>query len=347
MYPGRACYGARMRTFDQSGQSPLARFHLRAAASRLGRASAALATPGPLPGPKSGPGRSLIARARREGLVGADARFATDKLKDGLGAAVARAAGEKTPVEAFRRLFRPTDIVGLKVNCIAGKGLSTRPEVALVLADWLQQAGVPARNIVIWDRTDRELKNAGYTLNRDGSGVRVLGTNDAYDAKVQEWGPSASCFAKILVDDITALINLPVLKDHALSGASFGMKNWYGAVNNPNKLHADNCVPFIPHLAAFPPIHDKVRLTVIDGSIGQCHAGPGRSPRWAWPYNGFLASTDPVAIDAIGWQVIEARRKEVGLPSLAAEKREPLYIADAGKLGLGVADLRNVQVEDV
>ncbi len=321
-----------------------------AASTRLARAGAKLAAaslPGPPPGPRSAPGAALVARARREGLLGRDDRFAPEKLRDGLGAAVARAVGEKTPAEAFRRLFRPSDVVGIKVNCITGRGLSTRPEVVLQLAEFLQQAGVPARNILIWDRTDRELKNAGYTLNRDGGGVRIFGTNGEYDRVVREWGPSASCFAKFLVDDVTALINVPILKDHALAGVSFGMKNWYGAVNNPNKLHGDNCVPFVPHLAACPELHDKLRLTVLDGSIGQCHAGPGRSPRWAWPYNGFLASTDIVALDAVAWQVIEARRKEVDLPSLAAEKREPKYIADAAKLGLGVADLSKVRVEDV
>jgi uncharacterized protein (DUF362 family) len=217
----------------------------------------------------------------------------------------------------------------------------------LLLAQWLQDAGLPARNVVIWDRTDRELKAAGYTLNRDGAGVRIFGTNDAYETEVHEWGPSASCFASVLAKDITALINLGVVKDHGLAGVSFGLKNWYGAIHNPNKLHGDGCNPYIPHLAAAAPIRSKLRLTVVDGSIGQCHAGPGRSPRWAWPYNGFFASVDPVAIDALGWSIVEARRKEVGLPPLADEGREPLYIAAAAKLGLGEADLKKVQVEEV
>ena len=143
------------------------------------------------------------------------------------------------------------------------------------------------------------------------------------------------------------LSNLAVLKDHALAGVALGMKNWYGAVHNPNKLHDGACNPYVPHLAAAPLLHDKLRLIVVDGSVGQCHAGPSRNPRWAWPYRGFLASTDPVAIDAVGCKVLESRRKEVGLPPFAAENREPRYIADAGKLGLGQADLQKVQVEEV
>jgi uncharacterized protein (DUF362 family) len=125
------------------------------------------------------------------------------------------------------------------------------------------------------------------------------------------------------------------------------MKNWYGVVHNPNKLHADNCAPYVPHLVAFPLIRDRLRLSVVDGSLAQCHGGPARSPRWAWPYAGFLASTDPVALDAVGWQVLESRRKEVGLRPLAAEGREPRYIGGAARLGLGVADPARIERVDV
>ena len=150
-----------------------------------------------------------------------------------------------------------------------------------------------------------------------------------------------------MIEDVTALINVGVLKDHDLAGVSLGMKNWYGAIHNPNKCHADQCAPFIPPLSAFPLIHDRLRLTVIDGVTGQCHAGPGAAPKWAWPYKGVLASVDPVAIDAVGCGIIEDRRREVGLPSLAQDKRTPRWIADACKLGLGEADLAKIRVEDV
>jgi uncharacterized protein (DUF362 family) len=314
-------------------------------ASPLAAAARALALPGPQPGPRSAPSRPVVAIARREGLL-KDAAFDPAKLKEALGAAVARAAGESAPVDGLRRLFRPNDIVGIKVNCIAGRGLSPRPEVALQLATWLQAAGVAAERIVIWDRTQRELREAGYTPNT-GSGVRVVGTDGDYEATPRAWGPESSRFARLLAEEMTALIDLAVLKDHSGAGISLSMKNWYGAVHNPNRLHADNCAPFIPHLAASPLIRGKLRLTVVDGSVGQCHAGPSRSPRWIWPYNGFLASTDPVAIDAVGWRVLEARRKEVSLPTLTAEGREPRYIAAAEKLGIGVAEPSRITTAEV
>jgi uncharacterized protein (DUF362 family) len=287
-----------------------------------------------------------VAVGRRPGLLAAGGAIVPDVLESALGAAVARAVGEPTAVAAFRRLFRPRDVVGIKVNCLGGRGVSARPEVALQLAAFLQAAGVPADRIYVWDRTDRELRGAGYPIRRD-SGVRVFGTEEEFDESVVEWGPSASRFARVLARDLTGLISCAVLKDHGLAGASLSMKNWYGVVHNPNKLHADNCAPFLPHLVASPLIREKLRLSVVDGTLAQCHGGPSRVPRWAWPYQGLLASTDPVALDTVGWQILEARRREVGLGPLAAEGREPRYIAGAAKLGLGVADPTRIERVEV
>jgi uncharacterized protein (DUF362 family) len=290
--------------------------------------------------------KGLVARGKREGILGESGAPDAAKLEDALGKAVARAVGEKGPVEAMRRLFKPQDVVGIKVNCIAGKGLSPDPKLVALLGQWLVLAGLTPRNVVIWERTDRELIRAGYAIQREGSGVRCFGTNDDYEKSPREWGAGGSCFARVLAEEFTALINVGVLKDHDLAGVSIGLKNWYGAIHNPNKHHDDGCNPYIAHLAAFPLIRDKVRLTVIDAMSPQCQGGPARQPRWSWPYHAVLASTDPVAIDAVGWSVIEARRKEVGLEPLAKEKREPRYIAGAAKLGLGEADLSRIRVEE-
>ena len=275
---------------------------------------------------------------------GNEASDGTSGLDEVLAAALTRAAGEETPVGAMRHLFRPSDVVGIKLNCIAGRGLSPSPALVGRLCDHLREAGVPARNIVIWDRTDRELSAAGYEIVRSGSGVRCMGTEDDYERTPREWGAGGSCFAGILVNDLTALINVGVLKDHDLAGVSIGLKNWYGAIHNPNKHHAGGCAPYIPHLAACPLIREKLRLTVIDASTIQHQGGPARNPRWSATWNGVLASTDPVAVDAVGWRVIETHRKEAGLPSLAEEKREPTWIAAAGRLGLGQAEIGKIQL---
>jgi uncharacterized protein (DUF362 family) len=302
------------------------------------------AFPGPPPSKASAPSRPVVASFRKEGLLDAKGGMDPAKLEEILGPALSRATGEETAAGAMRSLFRPADVVGIKVNCIAGRGLSPDPVLVKRLCEYLQEAGVPARNIVIWDRTDRELASAGFTVARSGSSVRCMGTENDYERTPREWGPGGSCFAGILVSDLTALINVGVLKDHDLAGVSIGLKNWYGAIHNPNKHHADGCAPYIPHLAATPLIHDKLRLTVIDASTIQIHGGPARNPKWGRKWNGVLASVDPVAVDAVGWGLIESHRKEAGLRTLAQEKREPVWIAGAGRLGLGQADPSKIEV---
>jgi uncharacterized protein (DUF362 family) len=286
----------------------------------------------------------IVVQVRRPGVRDSSTgRVDPTRLDEMLTLAVTRATSRKTPVAAFRRLFRRSDVVGIKVGTLAGRGLSPHPELVAKLTQWLEQAGVKAGNIVIWDRTDQELRAAGYTLQKDRQKVRCFGTNQDYVWSPREWGAGGSCFPRLLLGELTALINVAVLKDHDLAGISAGLKNWYGAIHNPNKYHGDGCNPYIARLAAYPLIKSKLRLTVIDGLVAQCHAGPARSPRWAWPYDGVLVSTDPVAIDAVAWQVIEARRKQVGLKSLAAEGREPKWIAAAARLGLGEARIDHIR----
>jgi uncharacterized protein (DUF362 family) len=299
------------------------------------------------PSPASAPAKPLVARARREKLFDEEGQPVPALLDEVLGGPIARAVGEETPVAAFRRLFSESDVVGLKLNCLAGRGLSPNTWLVRRMTAWLREAGVPARNIILWERSGRELGRAGFKVGQGPGGVRVVATENDYDWTPREWGPGGSCFARLLVEDLTALINVGVLKDHDLAGVSVGMKNWYGVIHNPNKHHDENCAPFVAHLAAYPLIRDKLRLTVIDAVNAQCHGGPARSPRWRWPYRGVLASTDPVAVDAVGWAMIEERRKEKGLPTLAEEKRAPLWIANGASLGLGVADTGRIRVEEL
>ncbi len=291
---------------------------------------------------------SRVACARRPGVIDpATGAIVGSALRDLLGKSLGAAVGAEDPAGALRRLFHRGDVVGIKVNTLAGRGLSSRPELVFMLCEWLREAGVRPNNIVIWDRSDRELEAAGFKLNRSDTGVRCFGTNDDYDWTPREWGPGGSCFARVLVSELTALINVGVLKDHDLAGVSAGLKNLYGVIHNPNKYHDNGCNPYVAHLAAHPLLKSKMRLTVIDGLVAQCHGGPARSPRWAWPWGGVLVSTDPVSVDAVALRLIDERRREVGLKTLAADGREPKWIAEAARLKLGEARLDEIDVVNV
>jgi hypothetical protein len=65
------------------------------------------------------------------------------------------------------------------------------------------------------------------------------------------------------------------------------------------------------------------------------------------PHEALYVGTDPVALDLVGWAVVEAHRKNNGLPSLAEVGREPAYLRRAGELGLGIADANLIRLRDV
>jgi len=136
---------------------------------------------------------------------------------------------------------------------------------------------------------------------------------------------------------VTASVSLAILKDHGLAGVTAGMKNYFGAIHNPNKYHDDHCDPYVAEVFESGPVKSKHRLAVVDALLVQFHRGPAYHAAWAEPMGALIFSTDPVAADFTGWQLIERLRKRSGLPSLMEEEREPSYIRTASRMKLGCA----------
>mgnify|MGYP001819708042 CR=1 FL=1 len=115
------------------------------------------------------------------------------------------------------------------------------------------------------------------------------------------------------------LVNVAALKDHSMAGVTLSLKNNFGLISGAELLHGNikqgsGCEPGISELAARPEIRDKLRIAAIDALVGVCQGGPGPTEaRYAFRYGGLLLSRDPVALDRRGQQIIEARRKTIGL----------------------------------
>lgn len=254
---------------------------------------------------------------------------------------LALVTGETDDARAVSSLFGSGDRVGIKVNTIGGRALSTGPDVALPLADHLSRNGLQEKNVFVWDRTTRELRDAGYAVNAGRSGVRVFGTDAAgvgYGSDLVSHLDVGSLFSNIQSEFATASISLAILKDHGLAGVTAGLKNYFGAIHNPNKYHDSRCDPYVAEVFDSPPVKSKHRLTVLDALVVQFHKGPSYHARWAAKFGGLVFSLDPVAADTVGWTIIERLRAEAGLLPLADEGRAPAYLATAAKMGLGRAD---------
>ena len=218
----------------------------------------------------------------------------------------------------------------------------------MAIVEGLLSAGVSGSNIFIWERMNRELTRAGFSITRNG--LNIFGTDDlpggGYSMDIEFSGSVGTCFSQI-IKNVDALINVPVLKDHDIAGVTIGMKNFFGAIYNPNKFHGSGCNPYIADLVNHPLIKNKLRLTVCDASRVQVHNGPAFYPRYAREYGGILVSRDPVALDYTGWQIIEKLRKEFNLKSLKESGREPLYIKTAEKLKLGKARKDSIKIVEI
>ncbi|HDH58005.1 MAG TPA: DUF362 domain-containing protein [Bacteroidetes bacterium] len=251
------------------------------------------------------------------------------------------------PIEILRQLFSPRDRVGIKVNCLSGRRMSTHVELVDAIAKRLIEAGVPAGNILIWDRLNVDLREGGFKLQPWGEAVACAGCDVlGYENSLTIHKSIGSLFAKAVTRLCTAQINVPVLKDHGIVGVTLGMKNFFGAIHNPNKYHSNRGDPFIADLYSHPDIGGKVKLTIVDALEVQCEGGPPFQPKWCRDYGGLMTSNDPVALDRIGWKFIEDLRRGEGLPSLAEAGREPTYISTAAKLGLGTDDLETIEYRE-
>ncbi|MGB2987173.1 MAG: DUF362 domain-containing protein, partial [Phycisphaerae bacterium] len=295
---------------------------------------------------RGSPGRkSRVAIARDDALTKGRVDEHGDLLRKLLDASMQKLTGTSDAAGAWGKLFDRKDRVGIKVNTL---GLSTQPAVVDAIVAGLRQAGVPAENIIIWDRFDVELARAGFKLNKSKRGVQCRGTDaeqigSGYQRQIESSGRIGSCFSRIVAEQVDALISVPVLKDHNLAGVSLGMKNFFGAIHNPNKYHDHNCDPYIADVVSHRFIGPKWRLTVCDATRAQYNAGPGSHPGFAWPFGGLIVSTDYVAADAVAADLLELQRKAKGLKSFADDGRPAKHIATAAARGLGESDLAKIE----
>ncbi|MCB2205177.1 DUF362 domain-containing protein [bacterium] len=289
--------------------------------------------------------------------------------------AICALTGEKDINAAWRQFVAPGERIGLKVNPVAGKLLSTSTVLVAALIAQLESAGMKRSDIMIWDRREFQLEDAGFTADAF-PGIKLRGTeckdaNGSFrDAEGKlyseqridrEWSYWADCedaydeetlpymvnegrhsyFSSIVTKEVDKIINLPVLKN-AGSSVTLCLKNLaYGAVTNTGRLHKPLWAETCAQVPCFPPLRDKVVLNIVDGLTGCYHGGPGANPQFIIPYHRLLAGTDPVAVDSIGLSIVEAKRLEMKVQE-SPSKRARRFLELAEEYGLGTATTEQI-----
>ncbi len=259
--------------------------------------------------------------------------------------------GKATAVDAVKLFIHPSDKVVVKLNGIALANMSTNKELVLPFLDTLIASGVPAGNITVLEQYPSFLAGTRVNAANVPKGVNVALHNNS-DASMEYrmiTGTGVQTkFARVLTES-TAVVNFALIKDHSICGYTGTLKNMtHGCTINPHDFHLHHASPQIALLAAQDVIKSRVRLTITDAFKVMCHGGPlDKAPQFRLPYESVFASTDMVAMDTIGWEIVEDFRKKKNLATLTAEGRPPSYIKAAGDLGLGVADRTKIQYREI
>jgi len=301
-----------------------------------GSPSAPAVSPGPTT-PVSSEAR--VAHLTHSGVWEAQGRLSTRIVLKMIDEGVKGVTAAESAEAAWQSLFASDDVVAIKVNQIS-PSVFTNPVVAMAVAQRLMDVGVRPGNIIVWDRAGGELIRNGYELQEDPSRVVVRGVDGEWDDAPTRQGAFRGRLAKVLTRQCSALVNVPVLKQHNGAGVTLALKNHYGSHDNPRRHHGNQCDPFIADLNSIKAIRDKTRLIVCDATYACSHGGPqADDPNGCWQPDSILVATDPVAHDAHGTRVIEQRRAEQGLGPLT-----PKQLVTAMSRGLGTNDLGRITV---
>ena len=281
-------------------------------------------------------GKSRVALYTNPNLMETPSRPNPEKVLAMLDRGMMSVFGTDSVEKAWRQVASPTDVVALKVNTIASQ-LSTSPMVSYAIAHRLMEIGVPAQNILIFDRTTGELQRAGYEIVKTGTDKPYCYGTDGDYSEAYTQGAFTGRLSNILVQKATVLINVPVLKDWGGIQVTLSLKNHFGTIDNPGAQHHD-MAHTIPCISATDPVKTKTRLVVLDASRGCFQGGPGPGPGGMWTYNGLAVSKDPVALDWVGNRIINEKRVAMGLSLLnAGPDGFAKFLPVAAEMGLGKA----------
>jgi hypothetical protein len=251
--------------------------------------------------------RAKVVLVRDRDVVKKDRELDSAIVSRMLDDAVTALLGEAEAPAAWKSLISPTDVVGIKSN--AWRFLPTPRELETAIRRRVIAAGVgPAR------------------VDSDDRGV----------------------LRNPVFRQATALINVRPLRTHHWAGVGSCIKNYIMFSPDPPSWHADACAN-LAGLWDLPAVKGKTRLNILVMLTPLFHGkGPHHfQARYIWQYRGLLVGTDPVAVDATGVRILEAKRREFfGENQPFAVSPKHIRVAEE-KYGLGVADPARIEVQKI
>lgn len=142
----------------------------------------------------------------------------------------------------------------------------------------------------------------------------------------------------------TALINVRPARSHKMAGMGSCIKNYIILSPKPSDHHPDACAD-LATVWDLPIVKGKTRLNILVLLAPLFYArGPQNfEQQYVWPYKGLAVSLDPVAVDAVGANLLKTKRIKFFGEDQPITPTKHIDLADT-KYGLGVADLKRIDV---
>ncbi len=248
--------------------------------------------------------RARVVLVRDQKVIGTDGEIQPEVLHRMLNEAVTTLLEAPDSSAAWKKLFSAGDVVGIKSN--VWRFLPTPAALEDAIRHELLMAGVAPGDVAVDDR------------NVKGNPV---------------------------FQRATAFINTRPMRTHNWSGLGTCIKNVITFTERYSDYHGDACAP-LGSIWLRPEINGKVRLNVLVMLTPQFHSvGPHSfSKDYVWTYGGLIVGIDPVAVDATGARIIEAKRKIFfgdGRPM--SPPPHHIQVADT-QYGIGVSDPDRIDI---
>jgi hypothetical protein len=241
---------------------------------------------------------------RNAEVLGPQDKVQEEILQSMLDEAVKSLLGANQPLEAWQKLFKSSDVVGIKSN--VWNRLPTPKELEAAIKRRLLDVGVAEKNIGI---DDRGVLNNPVFLN-------ATALVNARPLRTHHWSGVGTCLKNYIQF-------VPDPSSYHDEGCSPLGKIWtYPIVKGKTRLNI---------LSALTPQFYGRGANFFD-------------KRYVWPYKGLIVGTDPVAVDAVGAHLLQVKRiaffgeeKALDVPPIHIMVADKIY-------HLGVSDLSHIQL---
>ena len=209
--------------------------------------------------------------------------------------------GERTSSDAWHSVLGSARHTVLKFNQVGAEVLGTNDAVGTALGESLRDAGYEPGTLTLVEAPARLTRELGTRVAEPGWGTSIpIG------------GGTEELAAYLLAAD--AVVNVPLLKTHRLAGMSGALKNLsHAVIRHPARYHDHGCAPYVGQVVGNKEVSGRLRLTIVNALRLVVRNGPDARADDVVPFGGLLLGFDPVALDAVGLELLEEQGRKLAV----------------------------------